>query len=434
MSRKPFSKLLDWFYLHCADNHEALRTKKGMIDVAVWTMTYVLLDNLDESDSFDNMWKQFGTDFLSQHKCDGAHALFHSRKYIGPILKQRVELKSDPGFTKKELYRCHNYAESNIHRGAGKRKVGKVISQLDPSKKINPSHPSSSSNATDSDADAAIIDGGAASGAPSETPVRSELALARADANALPPKKSSTPRKGKNLNEGQKTDSDANEAIVAGGAAPGAASVSPVRSEVACADPKASPPKKSSTPRKAKYLNEGQRNDSDADEAIVAGGAASDAASDTPVRSEVACADAKASPPKKSSTPRQGVKEKEAQSKPSWIGTWHLQEQRDPSYQYSGKTLPARRESSPRLAAKAKASPSNQTVSSNISTPPIRNSKQDITQLHPTASGHGAVTTHASPDVKAASSSIEDSTSIDESSSDISKNNSSIRSMSPKVF
>ena len=379
MSRKPFSKLLDWFYLHCADNHEALRTKKGMINVAVWTMTYVLLDNLDESDSFDNMWKQFGTDFLSQHKCDGAHALFHSRKYIGPILKQRVELKSDPGFTKKELYRCHNYAESNIHRGAGKRKVGKVISQLDPSKKINPSHPSSSSNATDSDADAAIIDGGAASGAPSETPVRSELALARADANALPPKKSSTPRKGKNLNEGQKTDSDANEAIVAGGAAPGAASVSPVRSEVACAD-------------------------------------------------------AKASPPKKSSTPRQGVKEKEAQSKPSWIGTWHLQEQRDPSYQYSGKTLPARRESSPRLAAKAKASPSNQTVSSNISTPPIRNSKQDITQLHPTASGHGAVTTHASPDVKAASSSIEDSTSIDESSSDISKNNSSIRSMSPKVF
>ena len=322
MSRKPFSKLLDWFYLHCADNHEALRTKKGMIDVAVWTMTYVLLDNLDESDSMDNMWKQFGTDFLSQHKCDGAHAIFHSWKYIGPILKQRIELKSDPGFTKKELYRRHNYAESNIHRGAGKRKVGKVISQLDPSKKINPSHPSSSSNATNSDADTAIVDGGAASGATPETPVPSELAHA----------------------------------------------------------------------------------------------------------------DAKSSPPKKSSTPRQCVKVKEAQSKPSWIGTWHLQEQRDPSYQYSGKTLPARRESSPRLAAKAKASPSNQTVSSNITTPPIRNSKQDITQLHPTASGHGAVTTHAPPDVNAASSSIEDSTSIDESSSAISQNNSSICSMSPEVF
>jgi hypothetical protein len=34
MSRKPFSELLDWFYLHCANHHAALRTKKGMIDVA----------------------------------------------------------------------------------------------------------------------------------------------------------------------------------------------------------------------------------------------------------------------------------------------------------------------------------------------------------------------------------------------------------------
>jgi len=195
---------------------------------------------------------------------------------------------------------------------------------LDPSKKINPSHPSSSSNTTNSDADTAIVDGGAASGATSETPVPS--GLARADANTSPPKMSSTSRKGKNLNEGQRTDSDA--------AVSGAASVSPVRSEVSRADPEASPPKKSSTPRKAKYLNEGQRNDSDTDEAIVAGGAASGAASDTPVRSEVVHADAKASPPKKSSTPRQCVKVKEAQSKPSWIGTWHLQEQRDPSYQY----------------------------------------------------------------------------------------------------
>ena len=330
MSRKPFSKLLDWFYLHCADKHAVLGTKKGMIDVAVWTMNYVLLDNIDETDSMENMWKQFGTDFVSQHKCDGAHALLHSINYIRPILKQRVELRSDPGFTKKELYRRHNYAESNIHRGAGKRKVGKVISQLDPSKKITLSHPSSSSNATDSGADADIVAGGALSGAASETPVRSEVA--RADPKASTPKKSSTPRKGKNLNEGQRTDSNSDADIVAGGALSGAASETPVRSEVAHADPKAS-----------------------------------------------------------------------------------------------------RRKSSPRLAAKAKASPSNQTVSSNITTPPIRNSKQETTQLHPTASGHRAVTTHAPPDVNAGLSSIDDS-SIEESSSAISKDDSSGGSMSQSVF
>jgi hypothetical protein len=47
MTRKPFSKLLDWFYLHCADHHAALQTKKGMIDVARWTMFYVLGDPID---------------------------------------------------------------------------------------------------------------------------------------------------------------------------------------------------------------------------------------------------------------------------------------------------------------------------------------------------------------------------------------------------
>jgi hypothetical protein len=93
-------------------------------------------------------------------------------------------------------------------------------------------------------------------------------------------------------------------------------------------------------------------------------------------------------------------------------------------------TLPPRRESSPRLA-KAKFSPSNLTVSSTITAPPIQHLKQDITELNRTASsGHGTVTTLAPPEVKnAASSSIDDSTSIDESSSAISKDNSS--SMSP---
>jgi hypothetical protein len=29
---KPFSDDLHWFYTHCATNHVALNTKKGMID------------------------------------------------------------------------------------------------------------------------------------------------------------------------------------------------------------------------------------------------------------------------------------------------------------------------------------------------------------------------------------------------------------------
>ena len=375
MSRKPFSKLLDWFYLHCADNHEALRTKKGMIDVAVWTMTYVLLDNLVESDSMDNMRKQFGTDFLSQHKCDGAHAIFHSRKYIGPILKQRVKLKSDPGFTKKELYQRHSYAESNIHRGPAKRKGGKVIPQSDPSKKITtPQHPSSSSNDIGSVADADVVAGGAATVVASKTAVPSVVTGAADPQASLVSNSKKSRSPSRNANEVKTTDSDAVAAIVAGG-----------------------------------------------------GGAVIGAASDTPYCSDVARADAKGSPQKKSTTPRKGVKGKEGQRKQGWIGTWHNEEQRDPSYHRSGMKLPPRRQSSPRAAKAHQSSPSNMTISSTLTTPPMRNSKQDINELDCTASGHGTVTTLAPPDVNnAASSSIDDSISIgDESSSAISKDNSS---------
>ena len=123
MTRKPFLKLLDWFYLHCADNHAALQTKKGMIDVAVWSMMYVLDDSLSSTESSDdNLRKQFYQDLITVHKCTGAHAVFHSSKYIGPIFRERRNLKVDHDFTVKELYRRHNFAESNI----GKRKAVKI--------------------------------------------------------------------------------------------------------------------------------------------------------------------------------------------------------------------------------------------------------------------------------------------------------------------
>jgi hypothetical protein len=125
MMRKPFSKLLDWFYLHCADNHAVLQTKKGMIDVAVWLMCYALGDSLASTESTDAMRKQFFENLITVHKCTGANAVFYSAKYIGPILRQRLNLNDDPDFTEKEVYRRHNFDKSNIHRG-GKRKVVKV--------------------------------------------------------------------------------------------------------------------------------------------------------------------------------------------------------------------------------------------------------------------------------------------------------------------
>jgi hypothetical protein len=69
------------------------------------------------------MQKQFYEDLITVHKCTGAHTVYNSGKYIGPILRQRHNLKDDPDFTVKELYRHHNFAESNI----GKRKAVKVM-------------------------------------------------------------------------------------------------------------------------------------------------------------------------------------------------------------------------------------------------------------------------------------------------------------------
>jgi hypothetical protein len=332
-----------------------------MIDVAAWTMTYVLLDNIDETDSEDDIWKKCGNDIVTQHKCDGDSALFYSMKYCRQILNKRHDLKTDPGFTKKELYRYHNNAESNIHRGPAKRKAGKVIPPSDPSKKITtPQHPSSSSNDIGSVADADVVAGGAATVVASKTAVPS---------------------------------------VVTGAADPHQASL-------------VSNSKKSRSP--SRNASEVKTTDSDAVAAIVAkgGGAVLGDASDTQMNS---------------TTPRKGVKGKEGQRKQGWIGTWHNEEQRDPSYHRSGMKLPPLRQSSPRAAKAHQSSPSNMTISSTLTTPPMRNSKQDINELDCTASGHGTVTTLAPPDVNnAASSSTDDSTSIgDESSSPISKDNSS---------
>ena len=105
-----------------------LNTKKGMIDVVIWTMRYIRGDSLPSTDSINAQKTHFVNDFVAQHKCTGTTAVFRSAKYIGPIFRQRVQLMDDPDFTEKELYRRHNFAESNIH-GGGKKKNDLLIAE-----------------------------------------------------------------------------------------------------------------------------------------------------------------------------------------------------------------------------------------------------------------------------------------------------------------
>ena len=102
MARKPFSELLDWFYRYCADSHALLVTKKGMIDVAIWTMRYVRGNSLPSTDCIDDHISQFVKDFITQHKILGNLNHFYSSKYLLPILHQRVKLIDDPEFMEKE--------------------------------------------------------------------------------------------------------------------------------------------------------------------------------------------------------------------------------------------------------------------------------------------------------------------------------------------
>ena len=150
MTRKPFSKLLDWFYLHCADNHPALITKKGMIDIAVWSMSYVLRDSLSSTESTEAMRQQFYQDFITAHKDTGGAAIYNSGKYTNPIFRERRNLRDDPDFTVKELYRRHKFAESNIgKRNPVKIKDGPPILPAASANDTTESTPYSSSNTLD---------------------------------------------------------------------------------------------------------------------------------------------------------------------------------------------------------------------------------------------------------------------------------------------
>jgi hypothetical protein len=85
-------------------------------------MFYILGNPLDWTLSNEILRQQFCQDLITEHKCTGAQALYNSGKYIDPILREFQNLRDDPHFTMKELYRRHIFAENNT----GKRKAAKI--------------------------------------------------------------------------------------------------------------------------------------------------------------------------------------------------------------------------------------------------------------------------------------------------------------------
>jgi len=114
--RKEFSDQLDWFYTHCSTHHEELRTKKGMIDVAIWAMRQVKCHFVNDKVTA-NMKSNFARMLCETQKCTGTMPIFHCYKYTSAISNKLIELQDDPGFTEKELYSRHAFAERTLHGG-----------------------------------------------------------------------------------------------------------------------------------------------------------------------------------------------------------------------------------------------------------------------------------------------------------------------------
>jgi hypothetical protein len=120
--RKAFSDQIDWFYTHCAAHHEAIRTQKGMIDVAIWAMRQVK-DHFLIREVTPTVKADFANMLCTTHKCMGTMPIFHCHKYTTPILNKLVELQDDPGFTEKELYSRHAFAERTLHGGGNRNRL-----------------------------------------------------------------------------------------------------------------------------------------------------------------------------------------------------------------------------------------------------------------------------------------------------------------------
>jgi hypothetical protein len=124
--RKEFSEQIDWFYTHCSTHHEELRTKKGMIDVAIWAMRQVKRHFVNVK-ATDEMKSNFARMLCETQKCTGDNAIYYTYKYTSAISKKLIKLQDDPGFTEKELYSRHAFAERTLHGGGNRNRSKKKM-------------------------------------------------------------------------------------------------------------------------------------------------------------------------------------------------------------------------------------------------------------------------------------------------------------------
>ena len=113
-------------YTHCSTHHEELRTKKGMIDVAIWAMRQVKCHFVNDKVTA-NMKSNFARMLCETQKCTVTMPIFHCYKYTSAISNKLVKLQDDPGFTEKELYSRHAFAERTLHGGGNRNRSKKKM-------------------------------------------------------------------------------------------------------------------------------------------------------------------------------------------------------------------------------------------------------------------------------------------------------------------
>ena len=107
-------------------HHEELRTKKGMIDVAIWAMRQVKCHFVNDKVTA-NMKSNFERMLCETQKCTGTMPIFHCYKYTSAISNKLIKLQDDPGFTEKELYSRHAFAERTLHGGGNRNRSKKKM-------------------------------------------------------------------------------------------------------------------------------------------------------------------------------------------------------------------------------------------------------------------------------------------------------------------
>lgn len=100
--QRAFYDYLKWFYKHCADNHNVLKTLKNLINIAIWMLCYV--KDVPIVFVTPASMGRFAELLSFQNKCFAKKRPI-LKAYVNSIAKCLIELKDDRfGFTDKELW------------------------------------------------------------------------------------------------------------------------------------------------------------------------------------------------------------------------------------------------------------------------------------------------------------------------------------------